>query len=647
MTLWHTPPLSGVQLRDNFLRPRQVMNHEATIPACLDYCKQTGRLDAFNLDWLPGKPNKPHIFWDSDVAKTIEGLALDMIVFPETANDPRRKKLDEIVTLVISAQQRDGYLNTYFTAVEPEKRWTCLCHDHELYNAGHLMEASVAHMAATGETRFVEAMERYSDHISSVFGREEGKKKGYPGHQEIELALVKLFSATGNHRHQELAKYFIDQRGQEPNYFVQESELNGRWAERWRYQADKPVREQKDAYGHAVRAMYLYSGMADVGLVTGDASLTEAAIRLWESTTQRNMYITGGVGSRAEGEIIACDYNLPNDTAYAESCAAMGLAWLSQRLLNQTQDSRFADVLERTLYNAIPAGIGVDGKSFFYSNMQEIDANTFEDGGNIMKARSPWFGCSCCPTNYARFWPQLALFALSVGVGTKEEDEVAIHFPAAMEASLPLYKGRFGFKVTGNYPFSERVEITITEAEGAPTLKVRIPLGCSTFSFRRNGVSVSSYNDRGYAVFNGPWRSGDTIEMTLHMPLRQIKSHPNLTTNAGRIALQKGPIVYALESIDNTERLSSLIIPRNPDFFLSPMSHFTSQDETVSTVKTSLSTSHLALAMPEVWKEVDQSDGALYYEASSKREKTRAIAIPYALWGNRGASSMRIWLREE
>ncbi|MBO4630333.1 MAG: glycoside hydrolase family 127 protein, partial [Lentisphaeria bacterium] len=414
--------LKNIHLKDGVFAPRQETNWKTTIPGCIRRCEETGRLKAFELKWKEGDPDKPHIYWDSDVAKVLEGMSASLQIHPDPAME---KKLDELIDLVIGAQQPDGYLNTHFTVIDQDKRWTNLHDWHELYCAGHLMESAVAHYQATGRRKFLDAMCRYADYIDSLFGRDPGKKRGYPGHEEIELALVKLYHASGEKRYLELARYFVEERGTEPNYFVTaenfpEAGLKNR-------QAHKPVREQTEADGHAVRAMYLFAGLADIAGETSDPALLECAERLFRNTVQRRMYITGGVGSTQFGEAFTHDFDLPNALAYAESCAAIGLALFAKRLLDITGKCEYADVLERVLYNNGLSGISLQGDTFFYANPLEVN-ETFFERGHIYSSRQKWFDCSCCPTNYCRFLPRLGLFCADAA-----PDRLRIDIPAAME----------------------------------------------------------------------------------------------------------------------------------------------------------------------------------------------------------------------
>ncbi|MBO4527684.1 MAG: glycoside hydrolase family 127 protein, partial [Victivallales bacterium] len=369
-------PFKNVAITGGFWQKRQTVNRENTLPIEYRQCKDTGRIDAWKLEWKPGMPNPPHIFWDSDVAKLIEAVGYSLAQFP----DPKMEALmDELIDWMEKAQQPDGYLNTHFIAVEPEKRWTNLRDWHELYCAGHLIEAAVAYYQGTGKRKMMDILCRYADYIATFFGPGPNQKHGYPGHEEIELALVKLAEATGNKKYLNLAEYFINERGKQPHYYDIEREqrgdttpyrLGGPDILPYAYnQSHLPVREQKTAEGHSVRACYLYAGMASVARETGDQSLIDACKTLWDNVTTKRMYIHGGIGSSRFGERFSFDYDLPNEEAYAETCAAIALAFFAHNMMRLEADSRYADVLERCLFNGIISGISLDGKQFFYDNI--------------------------------------------------------------------------------------------------------------------------------------------------------------------------------------------------------------------------------------------------------------------------------------
>ena len=448
------------------------------------------------------------------------------VTLPANVRTEREKELDEFVDLIISAQQKDGYLNTHFTVVEPEKRWKNLSRAHELYCAGHLMEAAVAHYKATGKRKFVDCMARYADYIAEVFGRNPGQKRGYPGHQEIELALCKLAEATGNRKYSDLAAYFINERGQSPNYF----ETVEQCEDTENLQADRPIREMQKLRGHSVRALYYLSGAADVAAESGDSSLFEACERLWNNVVERNMYITGGVGSTCVGEAFTADYNLPNDTAYAESCASIALVLFADRMLNQTGDARYADVMETALYNGAISGLSLGGDKFFYANPLENDDQMFEHGQQMRK-RQPWFGCSCCPTNYCRFLPQIASFACSVS-----GDSLLINIPAASAGNVNLKNASLQFELSGSYPYDGSGTLEIQEASGECTIALRIPGWCRNWTLALNGKTVSDSPEKGYVRMCRSWKKGDRIEWNFDMPVRVLHANPRVSADIGSCA---------------------------------------------------------------------------------------------------------------
>ena len=620
MKTWQELPVGTVQLQDPFFAPRVRTNHERTIPSNLEKCHETGRFDAFRLDWKEGMPNKPHFFWDSDVAKVLEGMAYDLQLNP----DPERAaELDRYVGLICSAQQPDGYLNVYFTQIEPENRWKCLRNNHELYCAGHLMEAAVAHYRATGKRTFLDCLCRYADYLTTVFGPGADQCHGYPGHPEIELALCKLADASGNEAYRDLARYFVDQRGQEPLYFIEEARRNKRpedEVDMSLFQADRPVRDQPGASGHAVRALYLYSGMADVAAACDDRELLATCERMWDDIVRHKMYVTGGIGSTSWGERFTFDYDLPNATAYAESCAGISLVLFCHRMLNITGDVRYAETMERGLYNGAISGLSLEGTSFFYANPQVFAENQESGDGQTVRVRQPWFGCSCCPTNYCRFIPQIGSFAYS-----SEGNTLRVNIPAAAEVHAALGKGPFAVKLEGAYPYDGALTFTVLEAPATPCrLAIRIPGWCPHYEASEPGTL-----EKGYLVFERCWKPGDVIRLTLDMPVQGLHAHPMLEENAGRMVLRRGPLLYCLEGVDNGPMLSSLVIPEHQDFRTEPVAGLPG----------------VMGLTGKAWRESRVDPDALYAPDTPVREETVFHAVPYALWQNRGTSSMLLWVR--
>ena len=611
------PAPSAVSLADPVLAPRVEANRAATIPACLKHFEKEHCIDALKLKWKKGDKWWPHIFWDSDVAKVAEGMARELARRPDPA---LARRLDSLARLIVSAQRPDGYLNTHFTLVEPEKRWTNLHDWHELYCAGHLMEAAVAHFEATGDRFFLDAMRRYAGLIAKTFGRGRGQKRGYPGHEEIELALCSLARATGEKKWLDLAAYFVDERGRKPNYYVQKEG----WDE-WRLpylQAHKPPRDQREAVGHSVRWAYLCCGMADVAAATGDKGLLEACRAMWENATGRRMLVTGGIGTDRGSEAFERDYKLDNLTAYAESCAAIGLALFSRRMHGITGEARYLDVLERALYNGIPSGVSLSGDRFFYQNPLASGPDS-----PYARERQAWFYCSCCPTNFSRFWPQAAQLCWAVRPG-----EVRLCVPAASELRL---ESGLHLVITGKYPYDGAIKIRFAKgaaaAAAAPfALSLRIPDWCDKFSVALNGKRVAAKAKGGWVSLKRAWRPGDEVALDLAMPVRILRANDGVAADAGLIALQRGPLVYALESVDNGPALHRLSIPAKQDFRL--------------VAAKGLPKGTVAIAGAAL--ETTRPGGALYSDAAPRTRRRRFVAIPYALWQNRGPAEMQVWTRE-
>jgi len=579
------------------------------------------------------------VFQDSDLAKYLEAVGYSLMTNP----DPElERKADELIDLVAEAQQPDGYLNTYFTVKEPGKRWTNLQECHELYSAGHMMEAAVAYYEATGKRKLLDVMCRFADHVDEVFGPEDGKLRGYDGHQEIELALVKLYGATGNERYLRLARFFIDERGQQPNFFEREWEQLGR-VSHWNgnrfkldlkyHQAHLPVREQSEAVGHAVRALYMYAGMADLALIDGDRPLYDACVRLWNNTVKKQMYVTGGVGSNHEREAFSVDYELPNDTAYAETCASIALILFASRMLRIEAKGEYGDVLERALYNTVLAGMSQDGKHYFYVNPLEVwpSACKHNPGKHHVKSvRQPWFGCACCPPNAARLLASLGQYAYGTG-----GDTIYTHLYVGGELTTEAGGTLVTLRQQSDYTWKGQVQLTVTPASAAVfTLALRIPgWARDGFELRVNGepLSASAVVKDGYAYVTRQWQAGDRVDLALPMQPRWIESHPHVRANAGKVAIQRGPLVYCLEEADNGAPVASLaVLPGEPLTERYDAAFF----------------GGAVLLEGAAYRDHagDWGDD-LYREAARRADRTTFTAIPYFLWGNRGEGDMAVWVR--
>lgn len=626
--------IPNVRLDDRFWAPRLQTNRTVTLPIEYEQLKGTRRIDAWKLDWKPGMPNEPHIFWDSDLAKWLEAVGYALAGGPDK---PLERRADRVIAMIERAQQPDGYLNIHFSVVAPRERWTNLRDRHELYCAGHLMEAAVAYCQATGKRTLLDVMCRYADYINSVFGPERGKRRGYPGHEEIELALVKLHRATGEERYLKLAKFFVDERGRRPHYFDREARERGEdpqahWAGDYDYcQAHLPVREQATAEGHAVRAMYLYSGMADVAAETRDRKLLAACKRLWKNVTERRMYLTGGIGSTRHGERFTCDYDLPNETAYAETCAAIGLVLWAHRMLQIERDGRYADVMERALYNGVLSGISLDGRRFFYVNPLAVYPRALtEPSEHLTATRQDWFGCACCPPNIARLLASLPQYVYS-----QARNEAYVHLFVQGSAELTVAGQSVVLIQRTGYPWKERVRITVKPDEPAEfTLALRIPGWCRGATLKVNGKAVGAarLTRKGYARIKRVWRKGDKVELRLPMPVERIEAHPKVRANAGRVALQRGPIVYCLEEVDNGPNLNDIALPRT--------ARLRAECDEKLLGGVVVVTGKARRRDASAWR------NRLYGPSASRTRSVTIKAVPYCAWANRRPGEMLVWIRE-
>ncbi len=612
-------PFTSVTVDDVFWAPRLRTNREATIPYEYKQCKDTGRIDAF----LPGEGRPRHVFFDSDVAKWIEAASYSLATHPDPKLD---KQLDEVISGIASCQQPDGYLNSYFVHVEPTKRWTNLRDLHELYCAGHLIEAAVAHYQATGKRSLLDVMCRYADYIDRTFGDEEGKKRGYCGHEEIELALVKLYRVTGEKRYLELSRYFVDERGRQPHYFDAEAVARGDDPKQFHgraydyCQADKPLRDQREVTGHAVRAMYIYTAMADLAGEYGDETLMPALNSIWDSVTLQRMYITGGLGPSASNEGFTTAYDLPNESAYAETCAAIGLIFWAHRMLQLDCDGRYADAMERALYNGALSGISLDGTKFFYTNPL---------ASHGQYERQPWFGCACCPPNIARLISSLGEY-----VYAQSEKDIAVHLYVQGSAKLEVGGREVTLRQETEYPWNGKVTIKLDMDKPATFgLRLRVPGWCRSWKLKVNGKSVKAQPESGYVRIERQWTGGDAVELDLAMPVERVHAHPKVQANVGRVALRRGPIVYCLEGIDNAGiPLDNLVLPQDAEFKTAFRKDLLGGVTVV--------TGSAQYTDDSAWA------GALYRTSEPKLKKCKFTAIPYYAWCNRGKGDMAVWIRE-
>ena len=587
---------------------------------------------------LPADPGRPEAtfygfaFQDSDLFKWLEAAAYSLTQYP----DPELERLaDGAVDLICAAQREDGYLDTYFTIRDPEGVFTDLRDRHELYCFGHLTEAAVAYWQATGKDRLLNAARRYAGYIAGRIGPGPGQLHGYPGHEIAEMALARLYEATGERAWLELAKFFIDERGRRPYYYDREHPegAGDPAAERYQYQqAHRPVREQDEAVGHAVRAMYLYSGMADVARLTEDEGLFEACRRLWSDVTGRKMYITGGVGGTVHGEAFSHAYDLPADTAYAETCAAVGLVFWARRMLQYRPDSRYADVMERALYNGVLSGMALDGKSFFYTNPLECvpeDCRRDQRKAHIRLVRQKWFGCACCPPNLARLIGSVGQYAF-----TRAGDRLYLHL--LMDAAVTVDGVRV--EVSCGMPWDGAGTIRIRGLERGRRLELALRLPEWTDHFSVDGGTYQDMEDwiaRGRAAEEGylllELEADRDVPFAFSMPVRFLRANRRVREAAGQLAVARGPIVYCLEEADNGPELHLLRLdPTGP----------------TETERAEICGERIVAVTTAGVREADEPEGALY--ARHRPEEPTPVRlrwIPYYTWANRGENEMRVWCR--
>ena len=621
---WTPVSWKAVTIDDPFWTLHIRVNREHTLPSIYRFCQETGRIGALRLDWKPGMEPVPHIFWDSDVAKWLEAASYSLATHPDAALEAQ---VDEVIRLIVAAQQPDGYLNTYFTVVEPEKRWTNLRDWHELYCAGHLIEAAVAHFQATGKRVLLDALCRYADYIDTVFGTAPGKKRGYPGHEEIELALVKLYRVTGEKRYLHLSQYFIDERGRQPHYFDREARLRGEDPAAFQHknyeynQSHLPVREQREVVGHAVRAMYLYSAMADLARELHDQSLFDADQRLWNHLCTTRLYITGGLGPSRHNEGFTADYDLPNETAYAETCAAIGLVFWNHRMLQLDCEARYADVLERALYNCVLSGVSLDGQKFFYENpLASLGTHH----------RQEWFWVACCPPNIARLLASLGQYIYAVN-----DKDLVVHLYIQSTAQMTVGGREVTVRQETIYPWDGTITLRLGMDEPSMFgLRLRIPGWCQNAQLKVNGdvFDIASHLEQGYVRVERVWQADDRVELELAMPVERMYAHPNVRQDAGCVVLQRGPLVYCLEGADNKVPLHHIVVPRTAEM----ASHFGPDVLGGVTV----------VSGNALLEEDTDWTGTLYRSWPASLQSGAITAIPYYAWDNRQPGEMRVWLRE-
>ncbi len=580
----------------------------------------------------PGDHFYGFVFQDSDFPKWVEAVSYSLMTHP----DPELERTaDEAIEVVCKAQLENGYLDTYYIISDIDQAFTNLRDAHELYCLGHLVEGACAYYEATGKDRLLNAARRYADYVYDRFGACEGKIHGYPGHEIAEMALVRLSELTGDHKYYELAEYFINERGKRPYFFDTEQ---GRMPapehmdeERYVYhQANKPIRELTEATGHAVRAVYYYSGAADVARLSEDEELFRACDRLFDNITTRRMYVTGGIGSTHMGEAFTYDYDLPNDTAYAETCAAIGLVFFARRMLQIHPSRKYSDIMERALYNGVLSGMALDGKSFFYVNPLEVNPEACkkdERKNHVKHNRQKWFGCACCPPNIARLLTSISAYAY-----TENEDTLYAHLYIGGTISKKYADGEVSFTIRSEFPWNGKISIRVSNlfSENSDsvhgTLALRVPGWCHTTPM----IEGAKFQD-GYLYVTRDWKSGDSIAFEFPMEPGILMANTNIREDSGKLCVRRGPVIYCLEEIDNGKNLQNLLL--NPD---APL---TTEKITIGSV------SMVGIEATGLRIEDSQPESELYPEYHPLNGvPCKLHFVPYFAWNNRGEGEMTVWL---
>lgn len=613
-------PFTSVRVTDNFWGQRLKASREVTIPLAFGKCEETGRYENFVKAAHPSDTYKVEgfSFDDTDVYKTIEGASYSLQTYPDKKLE---KYIDSVLVIVAAAQEPDGYLYTART-MNPKhphnwagkERWEAVENlSHEFYNLGHMVEGAVAYYQATGKRNFLDIAIKYADCVCQAIGDGADQKKLVPGHQIAEMALVKLYLTTGNKKYLDQAKFFLDARG----YTSRRDAYS---------QAHKPVVEQDEAVGHAVRAVYMYSGMADVAAITGDSSYIKAVDKIWDNIVSKKTYITGGIGARHAGEAFGNNYELPNLSAYCETCAAIGNVYMNYRLFLLHGDAKYFDVLERTLYNGLISGVSLDGGSFFYPN--PLASN----GGYSRKA---WFGCACCPSNISRFIPSLPGYVYAI-----KENEVYVNLYLSNKSELKVNKKKIVLEQETSYPWNGDICLKIAQGSQEFAMKLRIPgwvrgevLPSDLYAYADNqklsyrvsvnGQEVKSELDNGYISIARRWKKGDVIEMHFDMLPRLVKANGKVTDDRGRVAVERGPLVYCAEWADNKFNVHTVLLNQHPQFRV--------------------------VEKPELLNGINQittEAQALSYDKAGKlvTEDVVLTLIPYYAWAHRGEGEMDVWL---
>lgn len=613
-------PFTSVKVTDNFWGQRLQASREVTIPLAFSKCEETGRYENFVKAAHPSDTYKVEgfSFDDTDVYKTIEGASYSLQTYPDKK---LQKYIDSVLVIVAGAQEPDGYLYTART-MNPKhphnwagkERWVAVENlSHEFYNLGHMIEGAVAHYQATGKRNFLDIAIKYADCVCREIGNGPQQKKYVPGHQIAEMALVKLYMVTGDKKYLDQAKFFLDTRG----YTSRKDAYS---------QAHKPVVEQDEAVGHAVRAVYMYSGMADVAAITGDSSYIKAIDKIWDNIVSKKIYITGGIGAHHAGEAFGNNYELPNLSAYCETCAAIGNVYMNYRLFLLHGDAKYFDVLERTLYNGLISGVSLDGGSFFYPNPLS---------SNGKYSRKPWFGCACYPSNVSRFIPSLPGYVYAV-----KNDQVYVNLYLSNKAELKVDKKKILLEQETGYPWNGDIRLKITQGNQDFTMKLRIPgwvrgnvLPGDLYSYTDNqkpayqvavnGQTVESDVNDGYLSIARKWKKGDVVEVHFDMIPRIVKANPKVEADHGRVAVERGPIVYCAEWPDNRFNVHSILLNQHPQFKV------TDKPELLYGIR-----------------QITTDAQALSYDKAGKlvTKDVELTLIPYYAWAHRGEGDMEVWL---
>jgi len=636
--------ITHVKLTDNFLAPYYKLVLSEMIPyqwevlndrvegAAKSHCIENIRIAAGQSEG----EFYGYLFQDSDIAKWIEAVAYCLQNGDGAEYEPL---VDEAVQLIEAAQEPDGYFNTYFQLTAPERKLTNLFEAHEFYCLGHLIEAAVAYKQATGKDALLNVTLRFIDLIDKHFGDGTGKKRGYDGHQEIELALAKLYELTGDEKHLRLGQFFIDERGQAPHFFTQEWKQRKGFSE-WTKQAKElpkgyeynqahlPVREQDTAVGHAVRAVYMYAAMSEMARHTADETLLDACRTVFKDV-YRQMYVTGGIGSTNHGEAFTFAYDLPNDINYSETCASIGLIFFMHSMLKSEVKRIYSDVIERVLYNTVLASLATDGKSYFYVNPMEAvpEASAKNPARKHVKTeRQKWHACACCPPNIARMLASVGQYMY-----TTKGNTVYFHLYAASKAAVELSSGLAEFSVETQYPLNGDIKITL-ESDIDAALAFRVPGWCEHATFRLNNTPTDLTMNDGYAYTSGTLSKGDIIDIQLNMPPKIVRANTKIRANAGKVCLQRGPLIYCLEECDNSDYLHNIVFDTSSEIIEEP-----------ATIEGMPCITLTAKGFVE--ETANDAKDHMYSFSPPSRSARELTFVPYHLWGNRGHGEMLVWVR--